>query len=331
MKYYQILPKNLTVEGFQYHEGVNIIPDDIIWELNKQHEDYDGPHGNYDENYEYYFSDAEHILAYCCCGDLIAEVEVPEDATLYDYNDKKIADTIILKNIKPLWNLDVFDQLVQEGADIRENEYAALRYASKNGYSDIVQYLVEQGPNVHECYETALGISVANNHLDVAKCLIEHGANIHARNDFALCKASSCGYLDIVEYLIDQGADVHARDDQAIRLAKTPEIKVLLETYSEDIDLFNKIGSVFRKTTAMYEQIFSQRQDIAESVKAFLETHPEFPEDQIQLRNELFLTCDGYVAILGDDSRFHDEKDYDTEIDEVKETDDPDTSDEMDR
>ena len=232
-KYYKILPKDLICKGFQYQEGLNIDTKKIT---------------PYKCDNGLHFADAEDIFDFYSYGPIIAEVEIPEDAIVYHFDNKSKADKIILKNLRPLWNVDTIKDLIRNGAIIETEKDNLLCNASENGYLDVVKYIVEQGANIHiydDCplywasyygyldivkylveqganinvNERIICFTLERGHFDVAEYLIEHGANIHARDDGALRWASEYGHLDVVKYLIEQGANIHALDDEALQQA----------------------------------------------------------------------------------------------------------------
>ena len=243
--YYKILPQNLKCKGFQYKEGLNIDSKEIT---------------PYRCDNGLHFSDEKHILGFCDYGSMIAEVELPEDAIVYHFDNKSKADKIILKNLRPLWSIDTIEALIQEGVDFETNKNLVLYEAAGRGFLDVVKYLVDQGANIHASDDGALCWASENGHLDVVKYLVEqgsdihtvedyplrwasesgysdvvkylveHGADIHARNDYALRLASEKGHLDIVKYLVEHGADIHAMEDWAILYADTPEIEEYLKS-----------------------------------------------------------------------------------------------------
>ena len=231
--YYKILPEDLNCKGFQYQEGLNIDTKEIT---------------PYKCDNGLHFSDAKHILHFYNYGSIIAEVELPEDAVVYHFDNKSKADKIILKNLRPLWNIETMEDLIQEGVEFDNHKgnmllvasvrgyldivkyliecgisaYGknnALQNSSENGHLDVVKYLIEQGADIHANWDYALRYTSAQGHLDVVKCLMEHGANVHAFDDFALRMASLHGHLEIVKFLIDHGADIHAINDEALRSA----------------------------------------------------------------------------------------------------------------
>lgn len=208
-KYYKILPENMCCLGFQYQEGLNI-------DTNKVDKERFG--------YGLHFANAKGILSYCNYGTMIAEVEIPKDAVVFHFGNKFKADRIILKNLRPLLNIETLKELKQEGVRFTRHMNFLLYRAATLGHLGVVKYLVEQGANIHALDDDALCYASKNGHFDIVKYLVEHGANIHAGDDGALRWASRNGYFDIVKYLVEHGADIHAWFDYAICWAKTPEI-----------------------------------------------------------------------------------------------------------
>ena len=212
--YYKILPQNLKCRGFQYHEGLNIDTNKI--DAKKY-------------SYGLHFADAKHILSFYGYGTIIAEVELPNDAIVYHFDDQSKADRIILKNLRPLCDVETMKALILEDVDVESYKNYMLCEAARNGDLDTIKYIAEHGANVHAGNDYALYLASQYGHFDIVKYLVEQGADIHACDDDALCMASRYGYFDIVKYLVEHGANIHVNDDYAIWSAKTPEIKKYLK------------------------------------------------------------------------------------------------------
>ena len=135
MKYYKILRTDMTHHGFKYQEGLNIDTEP------------------FDETPDcgggLFFSDAKNILAFCDYGDLIAEVEIPKDEKIVKVNDKYKSHAIVLKNIKPLWNINTFEYLIQEGVDIHAYNEMAMENAAETGHLDVIKFLIDKGADIH--------------------------------------------------------------------------------------------------------------------------------------------------------------------------------------
>ena len=202
--YYKILPQNLKCRGFQYHEGLNV-------DINKIDAE--------ECSYGLHFADAKHILMFYGYGTIIAEVEIPEDAVVYHFDDKSKADRIILKNLRPLWTIETIEALIQKSVNFESYKGEMIYEALSCYYPDVAKYLIEHGTNTSETYAYALSGACGFCHLDIVKCLVEHGTDIHNEDEYALRRASRNGYLDIVKYLVEQSADIHIYDDIPLRSA----------------------------------------------------------------------------------------------------------------
>jgi len=201
--YYKILKKDMLHYDMQYKEGLNV---DI-----KPFDSSPCCGGGL------FFSDVKNILGFCSYGDLIAEVTVPEGEMVISVGNKYKANKINLSNIRNLWDVEVFKELVKQGLDIHADNDLALLLVAGNGFLDVVKYLVEQGAYIHADNEYPLQRAACNGHLNVVKYLIEQGADIHADNELALRWAAENGRLKIVKYLVDQGANIHADNDSTLR------------------------------------------------------------------------------------------------------------------
>lgn len=155
-KYYKVLPENLKCRGFQYHEGLNIDTN-----LINNEECSNGLH----------FAEVKNIFKFCDHGIMLAEVEVPDDAVVYEFRNKYKADKIILKNIRPLWAVEGIQLLVEQGANIHANDDYALCLAARNGHLDVVKYFVEQGADICAWGDTALDWADETGHPEIVEYL----------------------------------------------------------------------------------------------------------------------------------------------------------------
>jgi len=80
----------------------------------------------------------------------------------------------------------------------------------------VLRFLVENGANIHEDDDAVLCWCSEKGYLDVVMYLVENGANIHARREHPFMFAANNGHLDVVRYLVDRGTDIHIRDDEAL-------------------------------------------------------------------------------------------------------------------
>ena len=209
-KYYKIFNAEEKHHGFQYHDGLNV--DTIPFNSNPKSSCCKGG---------LYFTTIEHICNFSDYGCYLREVEVPKGVKIIrdPEGDKYRAHSLFLHERKDLNDVETWKFLVEQGANIHADKDSALRWASRNGYLEIVKYLVEHGADIHALNDYALRFASANGHLEIVKFLVKQGANIHACEDYALRWASYYGHIEVVEFLVEQGADIHADKDYALRYA----------------------------------------------------------------------------------------------------------------
>ena len=203
--------------------------------------------------------------------------------------------------------LDVVKYLVEQGADLHARDEEALRLAAENGHLDVVKYLVEQGADLHARYELdALQSAVMQGHFDVVKYLIEQGANI---DEYALRLAAENGHLDVVKYLVEQGATIN---ELALQLAAERGyldiVKYLVEQVSNNIIAnnfnYSQIVNFCQTNKAwqykeFWQMLISQR-------------YPKYSKDKLyesnpgQLFKQLELNHGYYLAFSDGDSLFLD-------------------------
>ncbi len=109
--------------------------------------------------------------------------------------------------------------LLSKNLDIHTNQDEPLRWASRNGHTNLVKHLLQIGADIHANTDEPLRWGSKNGKLGVVKCLVEAGADVNANNDVALRWGSKYGKLDVVKYLMKSGANVHANNDGALKWA----------------------------------------------------------------------------------------------------------------
>jgi hypothetical protein len=155
-RYVKILTKDLVHFNFQYKEGLNI--DTVPF----------NPTGSCQPG-GLYFTTMENVFNYLYYGTKIADVEIPDDAKVYDEGDKWKADKIIIKNIRNLvewkdgkygrhimyecatWFVgnmqiksEVFKQiLIEKYNDARLKYIKFVKHVRKNGTSRMLQTTLE--------------------------------------------------------------------------------------------------------------------------------------------------------------------------------------------
>ena len=78
--------------------------------------------------------------------------------------------------------------------------------ACQEGDLERVKILVSQGADVRDSDDFAVKWASRNGHLEVVKYLVSQGADVRARGDEAVRYASMNGHLEVVMYLVSQGA-----------------------------------------------------------------------------------------------------------------------------
>ena len=151
----------------------------------------------------------------------VAWVDVPADALVARFDTKIKASKLVLTGFMPVE--DAIRLALKEGADVHNDR--ALRWASNNGYTEMVRLLLRTGADVHALNDQALRYASEKGHVEVVRILLEAGAN--ASDDDALRLASHYGHTEVVRLLLQAGANVHAKDDEALRTATTRGLKLL--------------------------------------------------------------------------------------------------------
>lgn len=77
-------------------------------------------------------------------------------------------------------NLMDIEKLLVLGVDVHVYDDCALRWASQNGYVEIVEVLLEAGADVHVFEDDSLYLAGENGHISVAVKLVEAGASLQA-------------------------------------------------------------------------------------------------------------------------------------------------------
>ena len=79
---------------------------------------------------------------------------------LSDYLDDEDKKNILHAKIP-----DDFDIAKILGISVRYDNDFALKYASQNGYLDVVEFLVDKAADIHNCNEVSLKYASRNGHL----------------------------------------------------------------------------------------------------------------------------------------------------------------------
>ena len=128
--------------------------------------------------------------------------------------EKEAATARLLTGAKA-GNLIQVNEALEAGADVNAKDkggWTPLRWAARNGYTDIVKTLIDTGANVHARDgdgRTVLMYGAGKGHRGTVIALIDKGADVNARSKTgwtALKLAARNGHKDIVALLKAAGA-----------------------------------------------------------------------------------------------------------------------------
>lgn len=86
--------------------------------------------------------------------------------------------------------------------------YQLLMEACTNGYIELVKLLIENGADVKYNDYYAFRLSVAYKHLELTKFLLEIGADVNTHNDYSIKVVIDYNNFDMFKLLIEYGATV---------------------------------------------------------------------------------------------------------------------------
>jgi len=134
-EYFKITNANENHHGFQYCDGLNILKE----KFNKTGSCVPGG---------LYFTNAKNILSFLRFGTNLRKVYLPTDnknfVMVEDPNeDKWRANMLILGEKMSLSDSKTFEYLSKKGANIHANKNILLRWASRNGYLEVVKFMIK--------------------------------------------------------------------------------------------------------------------------------------------------------------------------------------------
>ncbi|MCE3232004.1 MAG: hypothetical protein K0R98_261 [Rickettsiaceae bacterium] len=128
-------------------------------------------------------------------------------------------------------DVDEVQSLIENGANLNEDNGIALYKAINEGYIEISKLLLKNGAKMQgNSSSMPLYSAAGNGWFDVVKQLVENGAEVNPANGLPLICAIRSKNFEIVKYLIEKGADVNNPKLLAIaKSSSTPEIAHFLE------------------------------------------------------------------------------------------------------
>lgn len=116
-------------------------------------------------------------------------------------------------------HIDIVELMLQKGA----NEYdVTMWWAARGGQMKIVELMMSLGAND---YDKTMQFAAVGGHIRIIKLMLEKGATDY---NATMRLAAIYGHTDIVKLMLEKGATDY---DQALSVAKTKEIRDLIESY----------------------------------------------------------------------------------------------------
>lgn len=171
--------------------------------------------------------------------------------------------------------IEIIQELVQSGADVRLRDSQALTWAAMHGHVEVMHYLVEQGADKKALTDKTLAVAcvrgaekairymveelsvdangddesplrhaVIENNPDIVHYLLTQGrANVHFDDDFALLHAVQNSYVVVVAHLIAAGADAQIDNNEPLKAAVANDnleiVKTLVGKGGADVQSIN--------------------------------------------------------------------------------------------
>ena len=129
-------------------------------------------------------------------------------------------------------SIDMFKLLINLGADVTyNNNEAIILLAGHKNSMEKVNILIENGADITDQNGSALVFASLKNNFEMVKFCIEKGIDPNVKDGEALICAADNGNIEIVKYLLEHGANPKLQDNKAIKETGVPEIvKLLLDS-----------------------------------------------------------------------------------------------------
>ena len=118
-----------------------------------------------------------------------------------------------ISSVKP--DISIIKLLVENGADITEDDNYCLKYSSTRGILPVVEYIIHNVKNIpKEDLNKSFQSACLYKNIDIIKLLLKHGSvDVDADNGNAIRWAVRDGHTEVVKLLIDAGADAKKIND----------------------------------------------------------------------------------------------------------------------
>lgn len=108
---------------------------------------------------------------------------------------------------------------LQAGADIRHQNYYAIRWAARKGYLDMLRWLQTQIHDITECLPDVVIAAIRGGQLIIVDYLVKtHDVTIRDNHNWAEIVVSA-GNVEILNYLLPLGIDIASNIPQLLNLA----------------------------------------------------------------------------------------------------------------
>lgn len=130
----KILSENKVMKGFQYKVGMNVDVNALALK------------GDYGTGLHFCF--VRDICNYLDDGTKLALVSVPDGEDVYVGDGMFRTHRLKIKKLMPLHEVETWDYLYKNGADITVEDNVAIRWAVAKGYLEVVKYLHKNGADI---------------------------------------------------------------------------------------------------------------------------------------------------------------------------------------
>lgn len=130
---------------------------------------------------------------------------------------KQLKYPVYLHTAVSFGHLEAVEILVENGADVRDDDDNLLVLAASNDYPELVEYLIGKGCDPASQNNSALTFACQCGSLRVIKILVHHGADIRAKDGAFVEICDELGYYDIVDYFVNMGMSAEGVSEHVLK------------------------------------------------------------------------------------------------------------------